>query len=147
MATGNPLIDQGSLNRLKASVKWTSFPGLNVTPSVLNAAGIELALDGDITAFLRSYTGRVTSPEVFVPATLTINLLRTQSLSATYKQQVETQSTIGDCVVRVDSVVHPPYDLTNCGIQSVRPIVISGQDAGWSVVIGGTYLVNAGLWQ
>lgn len=147
MGTGNPLIDLGSLNKLKASVKYTDFPSLNVTPSFLNAAGIDLTLDGDITRFLAAYTGRVPSPEAYLPATLTLNLLRTQPLSAQYKAQLEKSSLIGDCVVRVDAAGHPPYGLSNCGIQSVRALQINGQDAGWVVVVGGTYFVNSALWQ
>lgn len=46
MAT-NPLIPQGTLNRVRASVVWPSFPNLNVTASYLGRMGIRLSLDGE----------------------------------------------------------------------------------------------------
>ena len=39
---GNPLIDQGVLNRIRGSVQWADFPGLNVTAPFLDREGINL---------------------------------------------------------------------------------------------------------
>ena len=146
MPTGNPLISQGVLNRLAASLIWTNFGSLNVTPSYLNREGISIALEGDMTRFLNAYTGRVPSPEPYVPATITLNLLKSQALSGLYKAQLESNTLLGDCTVRVDSTVHPPYGFTNCGILGVREIQINGENAGWVVTVGGTYLTNSSLW-
>lgn len=142
----NPQIQQGVLNRLVASVVWTSFPSLNVTPSFLNKEGIRLAFDGESTTFLPSLTGAVISPEPYQMVTLTINLLKTQTLANLYENQRQTQSNIGDCVVRPDTTVLQPYDLTNCAIESVRELSFSGQDAGYAVTIRGYQLVNNALW-
>ena len=56
----NPLIEQGSLNRIKASVVWNDNADLNVTAPYLGAAGIRLGLDGGTTVFLPTMTGAVT---------------------------------------------------------------------------------------
>lgn len=142
----NPLVQYGSLNRLKASVSWPNFPALNVTASFLNREGIRLALDGEATRFLPALAGAVTSPEPIQMCTLTINLLKTQPLAAQYKAQFESNTLLGPCVVRPDSIALPPYDLNNMGLEGVRELAFSGEDAGFAVTIRGYYLINSQLW-
>jgi hypothetical protein len=93
-------------------------------------------------------TGAVTSPEPYQMISLSINLLKTQQLSALYKFQMEDTCLLGDCVVRPDvqSGGLTPYDLTNMAIESVREQSYSGEDAGWTVMCRGYYLINASLW-
>lgn len=142
----NPLISLGTLNRLVASIVWQGFPQLNVTPSFLNREGIRLALDGDATRMLPALTGAVTSPEPYMMATITINLLKTQGLAPQYKTQMESSTLVGSCVVRPDSTTFPPYDFSNMAIESVREQSYAGEDAGWSVICRGTYYINSSLW-
>ena len=155
----NPLIQYGNLNRLVASVTWANFPSLTVTAPFLNRDGIRLALDGDATRFLGAMAGAVTSPEPYQMCTLTINLVKTQYLANQYKAQMETSTLLGNCTVRPDVPILSsiagvttglgglePYDLTNMAIESVREQSYSGEDAGWTVVCRGYYLINSALW-
>jgi len=144
----NPLIQQGTLNRLVASVTWQNFPSLNVTPSFLNREAIRLALDGEATRFLPTVAGAVTSPEPYMMVTLTIHLLKTQGLSAQYKAQMESDTRLGNCVVRPDVQTGgiTPYDLVNVALEGVREQDYSGGDAGWAVTCRGYYLINSSLW-
>lgn len=142
----NPLIDQGTLNRLIASVVWDNNPGLNVTAPYLGKEGIRLALEGETTTFINTMTGAVTSPEPYQTTSLTINLLKTQNLAAVYKAQMELLATIGQCTIYPDATTLPTYSLINCAIQSVRELNFSGEDAGWVVNIKGYYLCNSALW-
>jgi hypothetical protein len=145
MANSNPLVAQGTLNRLRASVIWANFPQLNVTAPFLHKEGISLALEGDVTTYIDTMTGGVTSPEPYQRANLTLTLLKTQPLSALYKQQLELSSLLGNGTVRPDSSTLPPYALVNCAIRSVRELRFSGEDAAWAVSVGGYYLVNSNL--
>lgn len=142
----NPLIAQGTLNRLRASVFIVDFPELNVSASYLGDAGITLSLDGDSTVMLQAMTGMVTSPEPFLPATITMNLLKTQSLSDLYKEQMENNTLIGDVTVTPDSIALGDYQITNCALSSVRELQLNGKDAGYVVTIKGTYNINDELW-
>lgn len=143
MANSNPLIAQGSLNRLRGSVIWGNFPGLNVTAPFLGPEAIRLALDGESVVYLPTLTGAVTSPEPYMMISMGINLLKTQSLSDQYKQQMESDSLLGNGTVRPDASTLSPYPLVNCAIKSVRELTFAGTDAGWHVMIGGYYLINA----
>jgi hypothetical protein len=143
----NPLIAQGSLNRIKASVVWANFSDLNVTAPYLGAGGIRLGLDGGTTVFLPTMTGAVTSPEPYQMITLSMALLKTQQLGDLYKQQMEIDARIGNGVVYPDvqSGGINSYQIINCAIESVRELNFAGTDAAYEVSVRGYYLVNSSL--
>lgn len=143
---GNPLISQGSLNRLRASVVWPANPTLNVTPSFLGKEMIGLALEGESATYIPTATGATTSPEPYMMIALSIHLLKTQNLAAQYKAQMEFLATIGDGTVRPDASSLPPYAIVNCSISSVRELKFNGTDAGFMVSVKGYYLINSSLW-
>lgn len=144
-ANSNPLVAQGTLNRLRGSVIWANFPVLNVTAPFLHKEGIKLALEGEATLFIDTMTGGVTSPEPYQHISVTMVLLKTQSLAGLYKAQMELSSLLGDGVVRPDSAALPPYQVTNAAIKSVRELSFNGEDAAWAVVVGGYYNINSSL--
>ena len=147
MANSNPLVAQGVLNRLRGSVIWANFPQLNVTASFLGPSGIRLALDGESVVYLPTLTGAVTSPEPYMLIGMTLDLLKTQSLSDAFKQQMESDSLLGNCTVRPDAATLSPYSLINCAIKSVLEMTFSGTTPSYNVTIGGYYLVNQAYFQ
>lgn len=144
---GNPNIPQGQLNRIRGSVTWESFAGLNVTSPYLGRNGISLSLEGDATVFIQTLTGTVQSQEVMLKATLSLHLLRTQQLADLYKSQLENNSFMGDGTVRPDVVKGGigPFQIQNCGIQSVGPMIFNGTEEGFNITIGGFYSINSAL--
>lgn len=142
----NPLIDQGTLNRLRGSLVVADSPELNVTAPYLGEAGISLGLEGQTTVFLNTMTGAVTSPEPYMLASVAVSLLKTQSLSDIYKQRMESDARIGQITVRPDAATLGNYVLVNCAIESVGNLSFNGRDAGFGVTIKGYYNVNANLW-
>lgn len=142
----NPLVAQGSLNRIRGSVSVPSYIFLNVTAPFLGREGIRMALQGEAARRIGTMTGAVISPEVYQDARITVNLLKTQFMSDLYKTQMETDVRIGAVTVRPDvsaGLGLSPYIFQNCTIQSVREQNYSGEDAGWVVELGGYYLVNS----
>lgn len=143
---GNPLIRLGTLNRIRGAMLVTDSPELNVTASYLGKEGISAAQQGQATLMLPQMTGQVTSPEPYVPVVVTVALLKTQSLSDLYKQRMEKISTIGDITIIPDATTLSKFLFTNCAIESVNPLRFDGTDAGYVVMISGTYLLNSDLW-
>jgi hypothetical protein len=141
----SPLIAQGTLNRLRASVVFTDHSELNVTSPYLGRAGIRLSLEGESTLFISTMTGAVTSPEPYMTASLVMALLKSQPLSDAYKQRMELNALLGECTVRPDATPLSPYQLINCAIENVRELNFSGEDADYMVTIKGYYLVNSSL--
>lgn len=142
----NPLIAQGTLNRLRASVSIPAFPTLNVTAAYLGKDGIGVAFQGDQTLMIPTLTGTVTSPEPYQLVEITMALLRTQALGDAYKVQAELSTLLGDLTMRPDSSILSPYTFRNCAIQRVRDLPMNGTDAGYVVTLGGYYNINDDLW-
>jgi hypothetical protein len=146
MPSSNPLVAQGTLNRLRGSVKFTNFPALNVTAPYLTKEGISLALEGEATTVLPQMVGVVTSPEPYMVASATINVLKTNGLAAQFKAQMEDASVVGDMTVTTDTSALGTYTITNASIESVREMKFNGEEAGWTITLKGTYNINNSLW-
>jgi hypothetical protein len=142
----NPLIAQGTLNRLRGSVVIPDHSGLNVTAPYLGKEGIGLALEGEATGIIPTMTGIVTSPEPYMIVSVTLNILKTNGLAARYKAQMEDNTVIGNITVIPDTSALPNYLLYNCAIESVQPMKLSGEDAGFVVTLRGYYVINNALW-
>src|SRR5579859_3913855 len=93
------IVPQGTLNRLVASVSFVNFPSLNVTPPFLGRRAIRFTPDGDVTVFIGTMTGMVTSPEPYIGVTFLMSLLRTQPLAAAWQTQWLDSALLGDCTV------------------------------------------------
>lgn len=141
----NPLVPQGSLNLLRASVVWPSADDLNVTPSYLVKAGIRVAFQGRSVEYIGAMTGMITSPQPYMSFEMTININKANGLASLYKSRMETNALIGDGTVRPDTTGLEPYNFVNCSIEGVRELDFSGADGGFAVIIGGYYLTNSSL--
>ena len=141
----NPQVQQGTLNRLLASVVYADYPQLNVTSSYLAREAISMAFDGDTSLLIGTLTSAVTSPEPYVYGTVTMHLLRTQALGNAYKTQVETNTTLGSVTVYPDSVALSPFQLNNCVLQVVQEMPFDGTQASLIIRLRGVYNINSAL--
>ena len=139
----NILVAQGSLNRLRASLVWTTNPSLNVVSAYLGREGIRLSLEGNATDYLPTMIGAVPSPAPYQIATVTINLIKSQQLANLYKNQFETDTLLGDLTVRPDAVSLGLYTINNAVLESVREMTFAGEDPTFVVTCKGYYLTNA----
>ena len=142
----NPLIAQGSLNRLRSSVTVPDFPALNITSSYMGKSFVTVTFDGDFDKLIGTGTGAVTSPEPYVEANVVVSLLRTQALSGAWLAQAQTLSDIGDVSIFPDSTAFPEIDLVSCVIQHVDPGVYDGLDPIVKLNLKGVFLINNNLW-
>ena len=141
----NPLVPQGTLNKLRGSVFCVDNPQLNVTASYLADDAITLAFEGEASAYIPTMTGAVPSPNPFQVATCMMRLLKTQALSNLWKLQIETDSLIGDIVITTDAAPLNNYTLVNCTIKNVNELTFAGKDPSFVVTVQGTYYINSGL--
>jgi len=140
---GNPLIDQGVLNRIKGNVTWTNFPGLNVTAPFLDKDGINLRKEGEASIQHGTMTGIVQSPEPYMPVSVVIALLKTQPLSEAYKSQMEDTVLLGPGTVYPDVTTGlSPYSLYNMSIQSVGELLFNGTTPIFAVTCRGYWVLN-----
>lgn len=142
MPFANPLVAQGTLNKVRGSVVFVDNPQLNVTASFLGDDGISVAPDGEASAYLPTMTGAVRSPNPFQVVTVTIHLLKSQGLSDTWKGQIEDTTNIGDMVVTPDSVTLGLYRYTNGIIMNTGDLNFAGKSPDFTVILRGTYNIN-----
>jgi hypothetical protein len=143
---GNPLIDQGVINRILGAVTWNNFPGLNVTAPFLDKEGINLRKEGESSLQHGTMTGLVQSPEPYMPVSVVIALLKTQKLSDLYKSQIELNSVLGQGTVFPDvSTGLTPYALYNMSIQSVGELLFNGTTPIFAVTCRGYWPINNNL--
>ena len=141
----NPQIQQGTLNRLLASVVYADFTQLNVTSGYLAREAISLSFDGDTSLLIGTLTGAVTSPEPYIFGTVTMHLLRTQALGEAYSEQIRTNTTLGSVTVYPDTQVLQPFQLNNCVLMSIQETAFDGTQAGLVVRLRGVYNINSTL--
>ena len=104
------------LNRLRASVVWSDFPELNVTSNFLTTEGIRLALEGNATDLLPAMVSLVSSPAPYLAASLTLSIVRSSSLAALYKFQIDNTSRILYVTIVPDSDVLDSASWDSTGI-------------------------------
>ncbi|HXB11335.1 MAG TPA: hypothetical protein VNZ45_05070 [Bacteroidia bacterium] len=156
----NPNQQQGTLNRVKASVQIPSAQGyLDINPQFLGKEGISLALEGNATDYFPSMTGAVPSPVPYQICTLTINLLKSQPFAQNYKAQFEDNTLLGDITVLPDVGAAAPsgvglaggiyglqaYYIKNAVLETVREMSFAGESPLFVVTIKGYYEVNSAM--
>lgn len=141
-----PFVPQGTLNRLRCSIVVPNNSNLNITSSYMGQRFVKLTFNGGFAELIPTATGGVTSPEPFVMANVTVDLLRTQALAANWINQVETQSAIGPLTVYPDSAAFPSINLLNCVVTGVDPAAYDGRDPVVRLTLMGIYVTNSDLW-
>jgi len=142
----SPLVAQGTLNRLRGSITFPLLPQLNITAPFLGEEGINLTPEGDIVETFGTMTGTVQSPAPYQMMVVEVELLKTQSFSDLFKQQLEQFATIGSFVVRPDAATLSPYQIQNGAIVQASPGRLNGKNVGFMVTFRGFYLVNSTLY-
>jgi hypothetical protein len=146
---GAPLVDQGILSRVKASLVLANFPALNVTAPFLDKDGISMrAGGGAMTTTHETMTGTVQSPEPYVMRTVTIALLRTQNLAELWKTQWETYTVLGPGVIYPDVQAGgiTQFQLYNLAIQDFGDLLLNGTTPIFGAQISGYYITNNQMW-
>lgn len=142
----NPKISPGTLNRVRATVKFTDHPELNVSASYLAKEGVEIGFQGNIVEPLPAMAGVVQSPQPYLLSAVKIHLLRSQALASVYKTQLEKNGVVGDIRLYTDSKTFGEFDLFNVSITSVGDMTFAGGDPGVVITLTGTYYVNSDMW-
>lgn len=142
----NPQITQGVLNRVRTSVVVPNYPGLSVTAPYMGKSFAKLDFEGNFVEQIETGTGAVRSPEPFVMATLTVSILRPQSLSAAWLAQAQLDGYLGQVNAHSDSSVFPVVSLNETVIRHIDPGAYDGTDPIVRLTLRGTFYVNGAMW-
>ena len=142
----NPLVAQGFLNRVRGAVSVTDSPELSITASYLGKEGISMRPDNAATDIIPTMTGTVGSQAPYQQVTLTVHLLRTQSLAASYQQRFASDTALGEVVVTPDANTFGNYTILNAYLVNFNELPFNGMDAGYVVTISGYVTTNDKMW-
>lgn len=144
--TTNPLIQQGTLNRLLTHVVCASLPQLNVSAEYMGKSQATYTFEETPVVQIGTATGIVNSPEPYVMGRITVSLLRTQGLAAAWLTQWQTQAIIGTVSGYPDSTVFPAITISNASITEFDPGVMDGNDPIVRLTLRGVAYPNSTLW-
>ncbi|WP_291969479.1 hypothetical protein [Candidatus Symbiopectobacterium sp.] len=142
----NPLVAQGFLNRVRGAVSVTDSPSLSVTASYLGKDGISVRPDNTAADIIPTMTGTVGSQAPYQQVTLTIHLLKTQSLGASYQQRFASNTALGEVVITPDANTFGNITVLNAYLVNFNEMSFNGMDAGYVVTIGGYVPTNDNMW-
>ncbi len=145
----NPLVAQGTLNRLISSVVLHSLPALNISAYNMGKNFLSVTLDEmPFVTQIETGVGVVNSLEPYSMATVSVDLLKTQSLGNSWKVQSETTGILGNITVYPDvgSDVLGTYYFGNCAIKTLDPNAFDGKNPVFRLTIRGVYYINNNAW-
>ena len=142
----NPLIAQGTLNRVRCSIVVPNYPALNVTSPYMGASFASFDFSGPFSQLIPTGTGAVNSPEPYVEGTITVALLRTQALANAWLQQAQTLSDLGAVTIHSDTAAFPANTIYTTIIQDFNPGAFDGRDPVVRLVLRGIAYMNNDLW-
>ncbi len=141
----NPIIPQGTLNRALTSVSVIDYPELNVTSGFFGTKVARITFEGDTSDYIGTLTGAVPSPRLYQVVTVMMYLNKSQFLSSIWEQQRLTDAAIGDVVITTDSPLLDQYVISNCILQNIADLDLTGESNDFPVMLKGTYLINSVL--
>lgn len=141
-----PVVSQGVLNRVRCSVVIASIPTLNITAPYMGKSFAKIEFEGDFVPQIETGTGAVNSPEPYVMATITVGLLRTQSLSNNWLTQAQTNGGLGDVTIHSDTSAFQPISLNGTVIRHIDPGAFDGADPIVRLTLRGVYPINSDMW-
>jgi hypothetical protein len=143
----NPLVPQGVLNKVRASIKFVQYPELNITASFLTQDAIDIQFQGDAGVLLPTMTGGVSSPNPYQMINMQIHMVRSQGMAQLFKNQIELDTLLGDAKVYSDSSTLGDFSIRSATIRSAGDVSFSGRDPAFLVSVFGIYDVNSAMWE
>ena len=141
------LVQQGSLNRLRAHAVFSQFPSLNVTADYLGTEGINIEFESDPTDFPPTMTGLVTSPAPYVTTSIRLHLLRTQGLAGAWQNQFYQTTVLGNATLHTDVSIQgvSQFRFRNVGLRKMAPFNMNGRDPSYMIQLFGALIINGNL--
>jgi hypothetical protein len=146
MSGTNPQYAQGTLNRILTQVTFGSYPALNIASYNMGKSFAVLSFNDAFTTQIDTGTGIVNSPEPYVKATISVGILRTQSLAAAWLAQVQNTSIIGSATGYSDTTTFPAVTLTNVSILGLDPGAYDGNTPVTQLTLTGLFYPNSAMW-
>ena len=142
----NTFVAQGTLNRIRCSIVFANFPGLQITASYMGKSMASVTFNDNFVDQIKTATGTVISPEPYVMTSVAVNLLRTTPLGAAWLAQLKDTGSLGPATIYSDTNAFPDIDLVNVTVSGFNPAAYDGTDPAIHLGLQGVFYVNNSLW-
>ena len=142
----NPYLIAGPLNRVRCHVVVSATPTLNIQAQNMGKSFAHIEFEGDFVHQIETGTGVVNSPEPYVMASITVGLLRSQTLSSAWLTQAQDTGVLGDVTIHSDTSAFPAITLNDTSIRTISPGAYDGTDPVVRLTLRGTFNINSDLW-
>ncbi len=141
-------VNQGTLNLIRCSIIIPSYTNLSITPEYMSHEMAGITFDGPAVEQYDTGTGLVNSPQPYVKTTLSLTILKTQSLSAAWFAQFQKQCILGTVVVHPDvdtASGWPTIKIHTAALMHPQPGRFNGKEPGVVLTISGKVNANSDL--
>lgn len=129
------------LNKLYTKAVFTNAPELNVTAYDMGENMISATLEDEVVNRLRTAVGTVGSMAIFVPVTVSIDILKTSTAVDEYASRILSNAFIGgDLTVYND--VNSPYTIKDVSISLKELGAMNGTQPSVTFEVKGNLEVN-----
>ncbi|MGL5386635.1 MAG: hypothetical protein ACRDCA_12405 [Serratia sp. (in: enterobacteria)] len=142
----NPFVSQGVFNKVRASVKFTQHPELNITAAYLTQDAIDIQFQGDAGVLLPTMTGGAPSPNPYQMINVQIHLVRSQGMAQLFKNQIETDTFLGEAKIFSDTTTLGDFVIRSATLRSAGDVSFAGRDPAFLISVFGIYDVNKDMW-
>ncbi|MDE3023654.1 MAG: hypothetical protein KGI54_17710 [Pseudomonadota bacterium] len=142
----NPIVAQGTLNRIRCSIIIPDYSSLNITAAYMGKNFATVTFGSNFTTQVETGTGVVNSPEPYVMTTVAVGILRTQSLSSSWLTQLQDTSVLGNVTIHSDTSAFPAINLVETSVIDYNPGAFDGMDPVVAMTLRGVFYTNNSLW-
>lgn len=146
MSGSSAQVALGTLNRALTHITFASYPALNITAQNMGPSFAHAAPEGDFVTQPEVAVGAVPSLEPFVMVSVSVGIVRTQSLAAAWLAQIQATGVLGTMVIYPDVAGFPSLSMSDTVIKSFDPGAYDGKDPVISLVLRGVFFPNANMW-
>lgn len=129
------------LNKLYTKAVFTNAPELNVTAYDMGENMISATLEDEVVNRLRTAVGTVGSMAIFVPVTVSIDILKTSTAIDEYASRILSNAFIGGDLT-VYSDVNSPYTIKDVSISLKELGTMNGTQPSVTFEVKGNLEVN-----
>lgn len=145
MAT-NPNLIPGNLNRVRANLVFPTNQTLNIPAEYQAKEGLVIVPQTAVVTQMQGLTTIVNSEEPYQLVQVSISVIKSLAISATWINQIKNSPTVGTMTAYPDTTAMPPFTLYNCAITNWNQISMAGLQADFTIQITGQFNVSADLW-
>lgn len=144
--TTNTMPDLGNLNRVRASVVLPSYTALTIYSYNMGRRFVSLVYDDDFVQQIQQGVGIINSPEPYVMATITCDVLRTLPLAQAWMTQIAATAVVGTVKVHSDTSAFVPTTIYKASVIKADPGAFDGVNGVLALTIRGIFYPNEDLW-